>query len=80
MPTKKEYVLSRGKNNLRAFPTLDEAKAFADEHVPDPNGNWWQNGPGSRYRQGRDQSLHANPMGQPEIWRRKVTKKTPAVG
>jgi hypothetical protein len=73
MRAKKEYVLRWRKDNEKAFPTLANAKDFAAEHVPDPNGRWYQAHPGEWYRdRGRDQSFHAIP----HIARRKVTRKT----
>jgi len=61
----------------RCLRSLDKAKAFAGEHVPDPNGRWYQPHAGEWYRSsGRDDRLYA----VPQIERRKVTRKTPLAG
>ena len=79
MRAKKEYVLRWGQDNERAFPTLDKAKAFADEYVPDPHSRWYQPHPGEWYREGAG-DRYSSLRHIPRIERQKVTKKTPAVG
>jgi hypothetical protein len=76
MRVKKEYVLRWAWNNEKTFPTLDKAKAFADEHVPDPSGRWSQPHAGEWYRTHGE--LHA--LYAVQIQRRKVTRKTPLAG